>query len=639
MNLSRPILKGLSQVGFVQPTPIQVQTIPIALMGRDICGGAITGSGKTAAFIVPILERLLYRPRQTPAVRVLILAPTRELAIQCHSVGMRLASFTDTTFCLCVGGLSLKVQEIELRQRPDIVIATPGRLIDHVRNSPSFTLDTIEILVVDEADRVEIGVAYLSALNFRMLEDGFASELNEIIKNCPKSRQTLLFSATMTDNVDELIRLSLNRPVRLMVDPAKAFAARLTQEFVRIRKNHEEDRKAILLALCYRNFKNKTIIFLRSKALAHEMKIIFGLIGLKAAELHGNLSQEQRLEALEGFRDGNVDFLLATDLASRGLDIKGIQTVINYDMPQSYAHYLHRVGRTARAGRNGRSVTFSGESDRKILKTIIKHSLKEQIKRRIVPTDVIFKFRRKIVEIRDQVNEVLAEEKKGKEIRQVEIELAKSENLLKHEQEIYSRPARTWFQTEKEKQQAKEILGGKYVGQDQNGKKRKRTGAGEEKSASLKPKMTHGKFAGLPRAKKRRLQLQEQEQLDSANKIATIKSIKLAKKELKPTRITQLPSGQKLGNNKKTKPKSKDKQRAQVRFDMDLADVSKKSASAVIKKPRSAKKNPAKSSAKKGIINETRYKSSSRKRGIKKFGSKGNNRSTKFSGGSKKSRK
>lgn len=153
MNLSRPILKGLASVGFVKPTEIQARTIPVALLGKDICGGAVTGSGKTAAFIVPIIERLLYRPRQTPATRVLILCPTRELAAQVHSVATKLASYTDISFCLCVGGLNLKRQEAELKTKPDVVVATPGRLIDHVRNSAGFALDSCEILVMDEADR------------------------------------------------------------------------------------------------------------------------------------------------------------------------------------------------------------------------------------------------------------------------------------------------------------------------------------------------------------------------------------------------------------------------------------------------------------------------------------------------------
>lgn len=258
---------------------------------------------------------------------------------------------------LFIGGLSLKSQEAALRNKPDVVIATPGRLIDHIRNSPTFTLDALDILVLDEADR--------------MLSDGFADELTEIVKSCPKSRQTMLFSATMTDSVDELVRLSLDKPVRLFVDPKRTTARGLVQEFVRVRAGKEAERPALLVALCRRTFKSNVIVFLRSKKLAHQMRIVFGLLGMKCEELHGDLTQEQvrpsyllvvpilsyhtqRLRSLQLFRDGSVDFLMATDLASRGLDIKGVETVINYDMPSQLSQYLHRVGRTARAGKQGR---------------------------------------------------------------------------------------------------------------------------------------------------------------------------------------------------------------------------------------------------------------------------------------------
>ena len=187
MNLSRPIMRSIASLGYTAPTQIQSHAIPIAMLGKDICGSAVTGSGKTAAFIIPILERLLFRPKNPPVTRVLVLVPTRELGIQCHSVASNLAKFTDIKCALCVGGLSTKAQEIELRKRPDVVIATPGRLIDHVRNSMDFTLDSIEILVIDEADRI--------------LEDGFKDELAEIISFTSKNRQTMLFSATMTDSV------------------------------------------------------------------------------------------------------------------------------------------------------------------------------------------------------------------------------------------------------------------------------------------------------------------------------------------------------------------------------------------------------------------------------------------------------
>ncbi|KAF9114390.1 nucleolar DEAD-box protein required for synthesis of 60S ribosomal subunit [Mortierella sp. AM989] len=551
MNLSRPILKGLAQVGFVQPTQIQARTIPVALMGKDICGGAVTGSGKTAAFIVPVLERLLYRSRQTATSRVLILCPTRELAIQCHSVAQKLASFTDITFGLCVGGLSRSAQELQLRTRPDVLIATPGRLIDHILNSRSFTLDHIDILIMDEADR--------------MLEDGFSAELSEIIKACPQSRQTMLFSATMTDNVDELIRMSLNRPVRLQIDSSNATAARLVQEFVRIRQHREEDRPAVLLALCSRTFKRRVIVFFRSKAAAHQMKIIFGLMGLRSAELHGNLTQEQRLASLEEFRDERVDFLLATDLASRGLDIKGIDTVINYNMPQNYAIYQHRVGRTARAGRNGRAVTMAGENDRKLLKMAIKNADKKTVKNRVIPQDVITRYRERVEGLTESVKEIMAEEKEDKAMRLAEMEMKKSSNLLKHEDEIYSRPAKTWFQTSDEKKSAADAS--KAALNDP--KKRKATA-----QAADAPK--RDRFAGMSRAKRRRLQLSEEDHQDINSHS---KSIKSAKKALKPTKIP------KLAPEKSVAPKQdqKKKKKKAVDFSRDLADASKQGVAAAKK--------------------------------------------------------
>lgn len=279
MSLSRPILRGLTAVGFTKPTPIQAKTIPIALMGKDVVGGAVTGSGKTAAFVVPILERLLYRPKKVPTTRVVILTPTRELAIQCHAVATKLACHTDIKFCLAVGGLSLKVQEGELRLRPDVVIATPGRFIDHMRNSASFTIETVEIMVLDEADR--------------MLEDGFADELNEILTSLPKSRQTMLFSATMTSSVDRLIRVGMSKPVRIMVDSQKKTAGNLVQEFVRLRPGREDKRMGYLVHLCKNLFTERVIIFFRQKKTAHKARIIFGLLGLTSAELHGSMNQAQ----------------------------------------------------------------------------------------------------------------------------------------------------------------------------------------------------------------------------------------------------------------------------------------------------------------------------------------------------------
>ena len=279
MSLSRPILRGLAAVGFTEPTPIQLKTIPIAVAGRDLVGGAETGSGKTAAFLIPILERLLYRPKKVPTTRVAILMPTRELAVQCFNVATKLASFTDITFAQMVGGFSMRDQEAVLKTRPDVVIATPGRFIDHMTNSASIQVEHLEILVLDEADR--------------MLEEGFESQLNEILATIPKSRQTMLFSATMTSSVDKLVRVGMDKPVRLMVDAKKQTVAGLTQEFIRLRLGKEDRRLAYLMYLCDKVYTERVIIFFRQKKEAHRVRVVFALCGKKASELHGNMSQEQ----------------------------------------------------------------------------------------------------------------------------------------------------------------------------------------------------------------------------------------------------------------------------------------------------------------------------------------------------------
>ncbi|KAH0590710.1 nucleolar DEAD-box protein required for synthesis of 60S ribosomal subunit, variant 2 [Termitomyces sp. 'cryptogamus'] len=544
MNLSRPILKALTTLGFTKPTPIQAATIPVALIGKDIVGGAVTGSGKTAAFMIPILERLLYREKgkNAAAIRCVILVPTRELAVQCLDVGAKLATHTDIRMCLAVGGLSVKSQEAALRSRPDIIIATPGRLIDHIHNSPSFTLDTLDILVLDEADR--------------MLSDGFADELGEIIKSCPLSRQTMLFSATMTDSVDELVKMSLNKPVRLFVDPKRSTARGLIQEFVRVRAGKESERSALLVALCKSTFKTNVIIFLRSKKLAHQMRIVFGLLGLKCEELHGDLSQEQRLKALQLFRDGSVDYLMATDLASRGLDIKGVETVINYDMPSQLAQYLHRVGRTARAGNKGRSVTLVGEADRKMLKAAIKHAVgQDQVRHRIIPVEVVNEWVHSLNELKHDISVVLRDEKEEKEIRRAEMELKKGENMVEHEAEIYSRPARTWFQTGKEKANSQAMS-----------KKHHEDASTTSAKTQGKKAPKRDKFAGLSRRAKRRKMMIE-EDAKSGEEKAVDAAIRLAKKSARPAKIgfPQRP----------TKSKSKNKVRkvisnAKEVFDYDL---------------------------------------------------------------------
>lgn len=439
LHLSRPLLKAVEQLEWSSPTPIQTRAIPYILAGLDVCGSAVTGSGKTGAFVLPILERLLQAGVDN-ATRIVILLPTRELAAQCHSVIISLSKYTAVRAALAVGGLPNKTQEVALRTRPHILVATPGRLIDHLRNAHSFSLDDIEVLIMDEADR--------------LLEMGFQAEVEEIVRNTRSAgRQTLLFSATMTSGLQGLIKLSLQNPINLAVDPVYDVAATLTQEFVKLKTAFESSKDAVLLSLVTRTFKTRAIIFFRQKITAHRFKIIFGLTKLKAAELHGNLTQAQRLAALDSFRDGSVHFLLCTDLAARGLDIAGVETVINYDMPTELKEYVHRVGRTARAGNAGRacSIICSGNNEeRKLLKGVAKRA-QGKLSARIVPPAVIGKWRAWIDSLEKAVKGVLKEEKHEREMRMAEMELNKANNVLKHSEEIYARPARTWFQSVGEK--------------------------------------------------------------------------------------------------------------------------------------------------------------------------------------------
>ncbi|KAL1785665.1 putative ATP-dependent RNA helicase DDX27 [Sigmodon hispidus] len=536
MNLSRPLLKAITAMGFKQPTPIQKACIPIGLLGKDICACAATGTGKTAAFALPVLERLIYKPRQAAVTRVLVLVPTRELGIQVHSVTKQLAQFCSITTCLAVGGLDVKSQEAALRAAPDILIATPGRLIDHLHNCPSFHLSSIEVLILDEADR--------------MLDEYFEEQMKEIIRMCSHHRQTMLFSATMTDEVKDLASVSLKNPVRIFVNSNTDVAPFLRQEFIRIRPNREGDREAIVAALLMRTFTDHVMLFTQTKKQAHRMHILLGLLGLQVGELHGNLSQTQRLEALRRFKDEQIDILVATDVAARGLDIEGVKTVINFTMPNTVKHYVHRVGRTARAGRAGRSVSLVGEEERKMLKEIVK-AAKAPVKARIIPQDVILKFRDKIEKMEKDVYAVLQLEAEEKEMQQSEAQIDTAKRLLEKGKETADQePERSWFQTKEER------------------KKEKIAKALQEFDLALRGKKKRKKF--MKDAKKKgEMTAEERSQFEILK--AQMFAERLAKRNRRTKRARAMPE-----EEPKAGPAKKQKKQQKSVFDEELTNTSKK---------------------------------------------------------------
>ncbi|KAI9617396.1 hypothetical protein KEM48_004848 [Puccinia striiformis f. sp. tritici PST-130] len=557
--LSRPVLLALSSMSITSPTPIQRQAIPLGLLGKDLVCSSVTGSGKTLGYMVPIVERLIWRDKKGGGrTRVMILTPTRELAVQVYQVGKLLARFTDLTFSLCVGGMDLRTQEAELRERPEIVIGTPGRVIDHIRNTRGFSLETLEILVIDEADRI--------------LEEGFQDELEEIIRNCPHSRQTMLFSATVNESVADLAKLSLNKPVRIKIDPPKSTAAGLTQEFLKVKDSSSNKkaasltdltRQAILVTLCKASAfsKGRTIIFFRSKAGAHRMKIIFSLFSLKAEELHGNLTQQQRLASLQKFKDGQTSFLLATDLASRGLDIKGVERVINYEPPSQY----------------------DGESDRKLIKEARKNCLATQgaIKNRRLDPNLVKDVKSELEKLSSTIGEIIEEEKEEKELKNSEMQLKKGQNLIEHEDEIKSRPARTWFQSESDKKKSSKIGTTAHTAN---------FAKGESSALPKKGAIKRDRFDGLSRKQKRRKMAQEE---DAKERVvpAINSSIRAAKKSQRPIKITASQADQDshlLKNQKQKRSKSKEK-KPKSTFSIDLKP-NPKSSSTSSSKPKAFKK-------------------------------------------------
>jgi superfamily II DNA/RNA helicase len=366
-GLSPDILRALSDQGYVHPTPIQEQAIPIILQGRDVMGAAQTGTGKTAGFALPIIQLLLAHasnsasPARHP-VRALILTPTRELADQVAENVKAYSRHTSLRATVVFGGIDMGPQKDALRAGIEIVIATPGRLLDHVQQK-TINLSQTQILVMDEADR--------------MLDMGFLPDLQRIINLLPKKRQNLMFSATFSQEIKKLAASFLTNPVTIEVARSNATAENVTQILYKVAE--EEKRDAVSFIIRERGLK-QVIVFSNTKIGASRLAIHLVKQGVKASAIHGDKSQNERMGALEAFKRGEVEVLVATDVAARGLDISEMPCVINFDLPYNAEDYVHRIGRTGRAGAKGDAISLHTDKDERLL-TDIEKLIKQKIVR------------------------------------------------------------------------------------------------------------------------------------------------------------------------------------------------------------------------------------------------------------------
>ncbi len=343
LKLHPTLLRGVEDLGFVRPTPIQLQAIPPALEGRDLLANAVTGSGKTAAFLLPILHQLLDRPRGT--TRALVLAPTRELALQILDDLQGLARHTGLKAAAVHGGVGMGPQETAFRKGADVIVATPGRLLDHFQYQYA-ALSGLEFLVLDEADR--------------MLDMGFLPDIRRVLRHVPRPRQTLFFSATLPAPIEELTREILRTPARIALQTRAAPARGIAHSVYPVPAGL---RGALLVELLRRGHMDDALVFTRTKHRADRVAKLLNRNGVSAERIHGNRSQAQRTKALAGFKAGEFRVLVATDIAARGIDVEALGHVVNFDVPTVPDDYIHRVGRTARADATGAAFTLVAPED------------------------------------------------------------------------------------------------------------------------------------------------------------------------------------------------------------------------------------------------------------------------------------
>jgi len=354
LSLAEPLARAVAEMGYETMTPIQEQAIPVVLSGQDVMGAAQTGTGKTAAFSLPLLQRMLKHENSStsPArhpVRALVLLPTRELADQVAQQVALYAKYTHLRSAVVFGGIDMKPQTLELKKGVEVLVATPGRLLDHIE-AKNAVLNQVEYVVLDEADR--------------MLDIGFLPDLQRILSYLPQQRQTLLFSATFSPEIRRLAQSYLQDPVTVEVAQRNATASTVEQHFFSV---IDDDKRKAVRQLVARRELSQALVFVNSKLGAARLARAFERDGLNTTALHGDKSQDERLKALDAFKRGEVQLLVATDVAARGLDIVDLPAVFNYDVPFNAEDYVHRIGRTGRAGQSGLSVTLVTRDDTRMV--------------------------------------------------------------------------------------------------------------------------------------------------------------------------------------------------------------------------------------------------------------------------------
>lgn len=372
LNLAPQIVRAVEDAGYTQPTPIQQQAIPHVLAGRDLMAMAQTGTGKTAAFTLPLLQSLLPHasnsasPARHP-IRALILAPTRELAIQVQESVVSYSKHIQLRSTVVFGGVDIKTQKPELMKGIEILVATPGRLLDHVE-SRNLQLNQVQVLILDEADR--------------MLDMGFMPDLKRILALLPKKRQTLLFSATFSDDIKKLAQDFLVNPVTVEVARRNTAAETVKQSVMMV---DAESKRDVLSALIRTRGVTQVLVFTRTKLMAARLTKHLERDGIAADAIHGDKSQQERMKALDAFKEGKITALVATDVAARGLDIDDLPLVVNYELPPNAEDYVHRIGRTGRAGATGEAISLIDNDDERLLKDIEKLLKREFVREQAAP--------------------------------------------------------------------------------------------------------------------------------------------------------------------------------------------------------------------------------------------------------------